>query len=151
MPAKLAVQYRSAIVIMATFMPRLLLATLTVAASLVTMAAPGWAQDVEAGEKSFRKCTACHDIGPAAQNKLGPRLNGLDGRKSGSIEGYNYTEANKTSGITWSDAEFKDYITDPKVKIPKTKMIFAGIKNERERNDLWAYLKQFGADGKIKN
>lgn len=132
-------------------MTRLLFAALAVTASLAASASPGWAQDVEAGEKSFRKCSPCHDIGADAQNKLGPVLNGLDGRKSGSVEGYNYTDANKNSGITWSDAEFKDYITDPKVKIPKTKMIFAGIKNERERNDLWAYLKQFGADGKIKN
>lgn len=132
-------------------MSRLAFTTLALAAGLVASATPGWAQDVEAGEKSFRKCAPCHDIGADAQNKLGPVLNGLDGRKSGSIEGYNYTDANKNSGITWSDAEFKEYITDPKVKIPKTKMIFAGIKNERERNDLWAYLKQFAADGKIKN
>jgi cytochrome c len=151
MRAKHAVQYRSIFVIMETFMPKVVFAALTLTASLVASAGPGWAQDVEAGEKSFRKCTPCHDIGPDAQNKLGPKLNGLDGRKSGSVEGYNYSEANKASGITWNEAEFKEYITDPKVKVPKTKMIFAGIKNERERNDLWAYLKQFGADGKTKN
>ena len=121
------------------------------AIALIVVTTPGWAQDVEAGEKSFRKCAPCHDIGADAQNKLGPVLNGLDGRHSGSVEGYSYTDANKNSGIVWDEAQFKEYITDPKSKIPKTKMLFAGIKNERERGDLWAYLKQFGADGKIKN
>jgi cytochrome c len=113
--------------------------------------APALAQDIEAGEKSFRKCTPCHSIGPDAANKLGPVLNGLDGRKSGTIENYNYTEANKNSGIVWNDKSFADYITDPRSAIPNTKMIFAGIKNEKERGDLWAYIKQFDKDGKVKN
>ena len=136
----------SIFLVMETFMTRFALA----AVALIAMSAPGWAQDVEAGEKSFRKCAPCHDIGADAQNKLGPVLNGLDGRHSGSVEGYSYTDANKNSGIVWDEAQFKEYITDPKSKIPKTKMLFAGIKNERERGDLWAYLKQFGADGKKK-
>ena len=120
------------------------------ALALIAMTTPGWAQDAELGEKSFRKCTPCHDIGPDAKNKVGPILNGLEGRKSGSIAGYSYSDANKNSGITWDEATFKEYITDPKAKIPGTKMIFAGIKNEKERGDLWAYLKQFSADGKTK-
>jgi|SRR3954466_3987646 cytochrome c len=117
---------------------------------LIVCTAPAFAQDVEAGEKSFRKCTPCHSIGEGAQNKLGPVLNGLDGRKSGSIEGYSYTDANKDSGITWNEASFSEYITDPRAKIPNTKMIFPGIKNDKERTDLWAYIKQFGPDGKKK-
>ncbi len=63
---------------------------------------------------------------------------------------YAYSDANKDSGIVWGEATFKEYIQDPKAKIPKTKMIFAGIKNEQEINDLWAYLKQFDAEGNIK-
>jgi cytochrome c len=77
-------------------------------------------------------------------------LNGLEGRKSGTIDGYSYSDANKNSGITWSEATFKDYIQDPRAKIPGTKMIFAGIKNEKEKTDLWAYLAQFKADGSKK-
>ena len=77
-------------------------------------------------------------------------LNGLDGRKAGTVEGYTYSDANKNSGMTWIEATFKDYIKDPRAKIPGTKMIFPGIKNETEANDLWAYLKQFGPDGKKK-
>src|SRR6478735_3407348 len=110
--------------------------------AFVALLIPAIAQDIDAGERSFRKCTPCHSIGPNAQNKLGPILNGLDGRKSGTIEGYNYTEANKNSGIMWDDATFSEYIIDPRAKIPNTKMIFPGIKNEKERGDLWAYIKQ---------
>ena len=108
------------------------------------------AQDAAAGKSSFNKCLACHAIGEGAKNKVGPQLNGLDGRKSGTAPDYNYSDANKNSGITWNEAEFKDYIKDPRAKIPNTKMIFPGIKNETEAGDLWAYLKQFGPDGNKK-
>ena len=105
------------------------------------------AQDLAAGEQSFRKCLPCHSVGPDAKHKIGPVMNGLDGRKSGTIEGYNYSEANKKAEIVWSEATFKDYIVNPMAKMPGTKMAFAGIKNETEIANLWAYLKQFKADG----
>ena len=105
------------------------------------------AQDVEAGESSFKKCLPCHDIGDDARNKVGPLLNGLAGRKSGTVEGFSYSDANKNSGLTWDEATFKDYIKDPRAKIPGTKMIFPGIKNEKESENLWAYISQFKADG----
>jgi cytochrome c len=108
------------------------------------------AQDAAAGKTSFNKCLACHAIGEGAKNKVGPELNGLDGRKSGAVEGYSYSEPNKNSGITWSKETFLEYIKDPKAKIPGTKMSFAGIKNEKEANDLWGYLSQFDKDGKSK-
>jgi cytochrome c len=107
--------------------------------------------DPAAGKTSFNKCLACHSIGEGAKNKVGPELNGLDGRKSGSAPDYSYSDANKNSGITWSEAVFKEYIKDPKAKVPGTKMIFPGIKNEKEINDLWAYVSQFDADGKVKS
>jgi cytochrome c len=108
------------------------------------------AQDVQKGENSFKKCLVCHAIGPGAKNKIGPELNGLDGRKAGTVPDYNYSDANKNSGIVWDDATFKEYIKDPRAKIAGTKMFFPGIKNEQEINDLWAYLKQFDAEGNIK-
>jgi cytochrome c len=121
------------------------------AVALVSASAgAAFAQDLDAGERSFRKCLPCHAVGPDARNKVGPVLNGLEGRKSGTIAGYSYSDANKNSGITWSEAAFKDYIQDPRAKIPGTKMIFAGIKNEKEKGDLWAYLAQFKADGSKK-
>ncbi len=108
------------------------------------------AQDFAAGEASFRKCLPCHAAGEDAKNKVGPLLNGLDGRKSGTVADYAYSDANKNSGIVWNEQTFSEYIRDPRAKIPNTKMVFAGIKNEREIAALWAYLSRFGADGKPK-
>ena len=125
------------------------LSALVVVTSLIA-ASGALAQDVTAGKASFNKCMACHAIGEGAKNKVGPELNGLDGRKSGTTEGYSYSEANKNSGITWNKDQFLDYIKDPKAKIPSTKMVFAGIKNEKEANDLWAFLAQYDKDGKTK-
>ena len=124
-------------------MRRAVLAAIALAASTAAASA----QDVAAGEQSFKKCLPCHSGGAGAKNKVGPELNGLDGRKAGATEGFNYTEGNKNSGITWNESVFKEYIKDPRAKIPGTKMVFAGIKNEQEVNDLWAYLKQFGPNG----
>jgi cytochrome c len=98
------------------------------------------AQDAAAGEKVFVVCKACHQIGDTAKNGVGPVLNGLIGRKSGSVESYNYSAANKNSGITWDEATFSEYIKDPKAKIPGTKMAFAGIKDEQKIKDLIAFL-----------
>ena len=126
----------------------LALAVAAMAQGLVVVAAQ--AQDLAAGEQSFKKCRACHAIGEGAKNLVGPQLNGLDGRKSGTTPDYNYSDANKNSGLTWSEATFKDYIKNPRAKIPGTKMIFPGITNEKEADNLWAYLKSFGADGKKK-
>jgi cytochrome c len=108
------------------------------------------AQTIEAGEASFRKCLACHAIGEGAVNKVGPVLNGLDGRKAGTVEGYSYSPFNKESGIVWNADTFRDYIRSPQAMIPRTKMAFVGIRNEREIGDLWAYLSRFAADGKLK-
>ena len=72
-------------------------------------------------------------------------LNGLFGRKSGTIEGYTYSPANKNSGITWDEATFADYIKDPRAKIPGTKMVYAGLKDEAAHQGPIAFLKQFDA------
>ncbi len=125
------------------------LSALVVVTSLAT-ATGALAQDAAAGKTSFNKCLACHAVGENAKNKVGPELNGLDGRKSGTTAGYSYSEANKNSGITWNKEVFLEYIRDPKAKIPGTKMIFAGIKNETEASNLWAFLEQYDKDGKIK-
>ena len=91
-----------------------------------------WAQDVAAGEQVFRRvCLACHDVGPRATTKLGPPLNGIDGRKAGTLEGYNYSEANKSSGIVWNDETFPPYIRAPMQAVPGTKMTFVGLKNDK--------------------
>ena len=106
------------------------------------------AQDAANGEKVFAQCRACHQVGETAKNAVGPHLNGLIGRTAGSVEGYSYSPANKNSGITWDEATFREYIKDPKAKIPGTKMVYAGLKDEKRIEDLLAYLKQFDASGK---
>ena len=108
------------------------------------------AQDISAGETSFRKCQPCHDVGENAKNKLGPPLNGIDGRKAGTYEGFNYSQANKNSGLTWHQQEFDKYIRAPMQEMPGTRMAFVGIKNDKDIGDLWAYLKQFGPEGQKK-
>ena len=131
-------------------MKKLTLSALIAFTSLAAAASSALAQDAAAGKSSFNKCLACHAIGEGAKNKVGPELNGIDGRKSGTAEGYSYSDANKNSGITWNKEQFLDYIKDPKAKIPGTKMVFAGIKKETEANDLWAFLSQYDKDGKAK-
>lgn len=118
--------------------------------SIAATASIAAAQDVAAGQHSFNKCLPCHAIGPDAENKIGPQLNALDGRHSGTAPNYSYSDANKNSGIVWGEATFKEYIKNPAAVVPGTKMTFLGIKNDQEVNDLWAYVKQFDADGDIK-
>lgn len=112
--------------------------------------ASSMAQDAQKGAAAFNICLACHAIGAGAQNKIGPELNGLDGRKAGSVPDFEYSDANKNSGIVWNEGTFQDYIKNPAAKVPGTKMIFPGIKNEQQAKDLWAYVSQFDASGNIK-
>jgi cytochrome c len=114
---------------------------------LVALPAVASAQDAEAGKNVFKKCSPCHSIGPGAKNKVGPELNGVLGRKAGSIEGFNYSTALKDSGITWDDASLHEWVASPKAKVPGTKMVFPGVKDEIDRDDLIAYLESFNADG----
>jgi cytochrome c len=114
------------------------------------MSAAALAQDLENGKAVWNKCRACHAVGEGARNMVGPVLNGLFGRKAGTIEGYNYSEANKGSGIVWDEATFREYIKNPKAKIPNTKMVFVGLSDPQDIEDLIVYLKQFGPNGQKK-
>ncbi|MFA5900877.1 MAG: cytochrome c family protein [Hyphomicrobium sp.] len=108
------------------------------------------AQDAEAGKKLFMKCAPCHAVGPGAKNKVGPELNGILGRAAASVEGFNYSPALKASGITWDDANLHKWLENPKALVPGTKMLFPGVKDEVERDDLIAYIESFNADGSSK-
>jgi cytochrome c len=122
-----------------------------IAVAVITISAgTSLAQDAQKGQMVFNMCLPCHSIGAGAQTKVGPELNGLDGRHSGSVPNFEYSDANKNSGIVWNEATFKKYIQNPQGVIPGTKMIFPGVKNEQQVNDLWAYVSQFSADGSIK-
>ena len=118
-----------------------------VSSVLTFSASVAQAQDAASGEKVFAQCRACHQTGPTAKNAVGPVLNGIIGRKAGSVGGYNYSPANKNSGLTWDEATFSEYIKDPKAKVPGAKMIYPGLKDEQRIKDLIAYLKQFDASG----
>lgn len=131
-------------------MGRFVAVTLAAVTAATLATAPARAQDAAAGAKVFNQCRACHQVGETAKNLIGPKLNGLFGRKAGSVEGFNYSQANKDSGITWDEATFTTYIKDPKARIPGTKMVYAGLKSDQQIADLIAFLKQYDADGKTK-
>ena len=118
------------------------------AALTVGFAAVAAAQDVAAGEKTFNICRACHEMGEGAKNMVGPVLNGVVGRKSGSYPGYTYSDANKNSGITWDEATLLEYLKNPRAKVPGTKMLFPGLKKEDDIVNVIAFLKQHGSDTK---
>lgn len=119
-------------------------ATVTLMASMGAAAA----QDAAAGEKVFVKCKACHQMGEGAKNAVGPVLNGVVNRKAGSYPAYSYSDANRNSGITWDEATIKEYLKNPRAKIPGTKMLFPGLQKDEDIDNVIAFLKQFGADGK---
>lgn len=121
-----------------------------VALMVAATGAPAHAQDVENGADVFKKCRACHQVGESAKNAVGPVLNGLIGRKAGTVDGFNYSDANKNSGFIWDEATFEKYIKDPRAAMPGNKMAFAGIKDPEDIKDLTAFLKQFDESGKKK-
>merc|ERR1711948_128239 len=101
--------------------------------------------DVKKGAKLFKaKCAQCHTIEKGGNAKQGPPLYGIMGRQSGTYDGLAYSEANKSSGIVWSDKHMFEYLVNPKKYIPGTKMVFAGLKKEKERADLIAYMAEQG-------
>jgi len=102
--------------------------------------------NAQEGAEVFKKCRACHDVGAGAKNKVGPLLNGIMGRPAGSIEGYNYSDANKKAGagfLVWTEEIMFKYLEAPLAFMPGTKMAFAGLKDAQDRKDVIAYLKTF--------
>ncbi len=126
-------------------MPRRLLTAFI--AALILLPAPGMAQDIAAGEAVFKKCAACHAVGEGAKNRVGPVLNSVIGRPAGKVEGFKYSSAMADSGLVWDEATLANYLRSPKDLVPKTKMAFAGLKEDADILNLVAYLKQFADDG----
>ena len=106
------------------------------------------AGDPVVGEKTARICKTCHQFGEGAKNSIGPVLNGVVGRKAGTYPGYNYSDANKNSGLTWDEATLQVYLKNPKAKVPGTKMTFAGFQKDTDIANVIAFLKTLGPDGK---
>lgn len=125
------------------------------AAAMLAAAATGARADGDAaaGEKVFKKCMVCHDVGASAKNKVGPELNGIVGRPVASVADYKYSPAMTefgAGGKVWDAETLHTYLADPKSLVPKTKMAFAGLKKDQEVLDVIAYMNQFNADGSMK-
>jgi cytochrome c len=97
--------------------------------------------DPKAGKVVFIQCAACHSLEPD-ENKQGPSLAGIFGRKAGTVEDFNYSDANKNSGIVWDEAILRKYLPDPQSVVPGTKMAFPGLKDPKQVEDVIAYLKE---------
>jgi cytochrome c len=120
--------------------------------AILTAVGSAHAQDsspgnAEAGAVVFKRCMACHKVGPDAKNGVGPVLNGIVGRVAGAYPDYRYSAANKNSGLTWDEPTLTTYLRAPRKLIPGTKMAFAGLTKDQEIADVIAYLKQFNAQG----
>ena len=113
--------------------------TLGIVASLTFATSTAMGADVEAGKVAFKKCALCHTTEPG-QNKIGPTLLGVVGRKAGSLDNFSYSEAMKNFDHTWDAETLGTYLADPRAVVPGTKMIFPGIKDKTEREDVIAYL-----------
>jgi cytochrome c len=96
--------------------------------------------DAVAGAKIFGQCKTCH-VAEAGVNRIGPSLWGVVGRPAGSIAGFKYSPANKSSGLVWSEEQLFTYLEAPQKTIPGTYMAFAGLKKLQDRADVIAYLK----------
>ena len=113
---------------------------------LSALTSNAFAQDIELGEKVFKKCRACHMIGPKAKNRLGPTLNDIIGRKAASVDGFKFSKAMQEagdSGLIWSEENLDKYLAKPRKMVPKTRMVFPGLRKEEDRKNVIAYLKTF--------
>ncbi len=99
--------------------------------------------DAAKGEKVFKKCQACHTVEQGGKNKIGPNLYAIVGKKSASVEGYDYSKAMQEANLTWDDETLSEYLKKPKAFVKGTKMSFVGLKKESDRENLIAYLKTF--------
>lgn len=122
-------------------------AVLAMVASVAATESASAEGDTANGAKVFKKCMACHRIGPEAKNLVGPQLNGVVGRKAATVPDYPYSSAMKDSGLIWDEATLAEYLRSPRALVSKTRMIFVGIRKDGEIADLIAYLKTFDAKG----
>jgi cytochrome c len=99
--------------------------------------------DAATGERLFKQCASCHQVGVNAHGGFGPQLNGLFGRRAGTTPDYAYSDAMKHSGIVWDESTLSAFLHAPDKRVPGTRMRFWGIGDENEIKALQAYLRTF--------
>lgn len=109
------------------------------AADLTNLEAPYNQADFANGKSKYNQCIACHAI-QEGRNGLGPHLHNIIGRKAGSIEGYQYSDALKNSDIIWDATTLDSWIENSAKLVPGTKMNYAGMRDINDRRDIIAYL-----------
>ena len=122
---------------------RIIAATMSVVLASVAAAALAQSGDATRGERLFnQQCKICHTVDKGGRNGVGPNLFGLFGSKAAAVEGFQFSEAMKKSGITWDDKSVAEYLKDPKAKVPNGKMVYAGLKQEAQLDDMIAFLRK---------
>jgi cytochrome c len=125
------------------FMRMAIGAVISVASIVAALGAAAQSGDAARGERVFnQQCKACHTVAKGGASTIGPNLHGMFGRKAGETEGFQSSDAIKSSGIVWDDTTLADYLKDPKGRVPGTKMVYAGLKRQEQLNDMLAYLKK---------
>lgn len=126
-------------------MTRTFLTALAMTAMLAGQAVAQDTGDAEAGRRVFSQCRACHVTDQGAKSPVGPNLHGVFGRTAGTLEGFRFSEPMKkkgAEGLVWNDQTIRAYIANPRAVVPGGSMVFAGIRNEKQLNDLIAYLRK---------
>src|SRR5258707_4306967 len=122
---------------------RIIAATVSVVLTLTASAALAQSGDATRGERLFnQQCKACHTVEKDGRNGVGPNLHGVFGSKAGVTPGFSASEAMTKSGIVWDDKTMAEYLKDPKTRVPAGKMVYAGLKQQQQLNDMVAYLKK---------
>ena len=112
--------------------------------ALMLQAPPSLAAgDPEKGRALFSRCASCHQVGPSARNGFGPQLNGVLGRRAGSVEDYAYSPAMKKATLVWSEKTLKSFLKSPGDTVPGNRMRFWGMGSDSQIADLLAYLRQY--------
>jgi len=122
---------------------RIIAATVSVVLTSAAAAALAQSGDATRGERLFnQQCKICHTVDKGGRNGVGPNLFGLFGSKAAAVQGFQFSEAMKSSGITWDDKTVAEYLKDPKARVPNGKMVYAGLKQQEQVDDMIAYLKK---------
>ena len=122
---------------------RIIAATVSVVLTLAATVAFAQSGDATRGERLFnQQCKACHTVEKGGRNGIGPNLLGIFGGKAGAVQGFSFSEAMQKSGIVWDDKTMAEYLKDPKTRVPDGKMVYAGLKQQAQLDDMIAYLRK---------